>query len=193
VYAGDWQGGQRSGFGIESASDHTFAGTWERGERGRFGVLTCRDFAYAGSFFESQPHGVGKETDAAGGVYLGQFLKGNRHGFGVWVNKAPLGGYSSRYEGMWSGDAQEGDGVMRYGTGSVYRGQWRNKRRHGYGVLTGSDGRVQLSGKWDKDDIHTRLGEHVLASPTFTFFVAVAATGTLLHSCRGLYCLHFTL
>ncbi|PHJ16481.1 morn repeat-containing protein, partial [Cystoisospora suis] len=68
-------------------------------------------------------------------VYEGQFLKGMRHGHGVYYSKKD--GFS--YEGEWKEDLRHGEGVLTHDkVGFVYVGQWYKDEKHGEGHLYSS-------------------------------------------------------
>jgi len=84
-YAGDFENGLRSGFGIMSFSDGTcYNGEWKCG----------------------QPGGCGKEIYPDGSIYIGQFCDDTRQGLGFYY--FPDG---SVYAGYWSEGQQHGLGI----------------------------------------------------------------------------------
>ena len=67
--------------------------------------------------------------------YVGQYVKGKRHGFGTF-------NYASGnvYEGQWIEDKCEGEGTFRWSSGNVYNGQFFGGQRVGQGTTTFADG-----------------------------------------------------
>jgi len=80
-----------------------------------------------------------------GAVYEGQWLGGERSGFGlqVWPDGA-------RYEGMWKKNMATGKGEFRHVSGAVYIGQWRHNQAHGSGVYRDAD-RTTYTGEFMDD------------------------------------------
>jgi serine/threonine protein kinase len=70
-----------------------------------------------------------------GGVYSGQLLGGEAHGYGVWTDSD-----GSFYEGEFAYGMANGQGVMIWPDGEQYDGRWENDEMHGYGVWIGPDG-----------------------------------------------------
>lgn len=68
----------------------------------------------------------GPVTLKNGATYQGQWLNGQRDGYGVqlWPD-------GSRYEGLWMGDKANGNGKLVHADGDVYEGEWRNDKAEG--------------------------------------------------------------
>eukprot|EP00927_Polykrikos_kofoidii_P047844 TRINITY_DN42125_c0_g1_i1.p1 TRINITY_DN42125_c0_g1~~TRINITY_DN42125_c0_g1_i1.p1 ORF type:complete len:287 (+),score=46.17 TRINITY_DN42125_c0_g1_i1:68-928(+) len=87
--------------------------------------------SYDGQFLKGQRHGYG--VFAAGtNQYEGQWQEGRRHGWGRLTFSQTAETY---YEGSWDGGLQHGEGKQVWGSGSIYRGQWRQGVMHGKGSM----------------------------------------------------------
>jgi hypothetical protein len=87
---------------------------------------------YYGPIWNSVPHGQGIELWPSGQLcYRGQFEKGKRHGYGVY-----LGLDGRRYEGGFKNGSAHGHGISTWPDESVYHGEWKEGQRHGKGVFT---------------------------------------------------------
>lgn len=108
-----------------------------------------------------------------GDEYDGEFVRGKRHGFGVYVEFVT----KNQYEGDWERDERHGKGVltskisgyiydgewkhdMRSGHGhsalknvETYTGEWLDNFFHGMGVYTNADGDV-FNGEWHRGVKH---------------------------------------
>jgi hypothetical protein len=71
-----------------------------------------------------------KVTLSCGDTYDGEWLRGRRHGQGLY-EWARGGG---RYEGEWQHSYQQGQGLRVYRNGTEYEGEWRLDNREGQGV-----------------------------------------------------------
>lgn len=75
-------------------------------------------------------------TAKYGGTYCGDWIENKREGYGTQIFKSGL-----RYEGMWSNDRMEGEGVMYNTEGKViYRGEYMNSKQQGYGTAYDDNG-----------------------------------------------------
>uniref|UniRef100_K1PSZ0 MORN repeat-containing protein 4 n=1 Tax=Magallana gigas TaxID=29159 RepID=K1PSZ0_MAGGI len=70
-----------------------------------------------------------------GSEYTGDWMEGQRHGYGVM--KFPDG---SQYFGIFDNGLCQGTGVMIFNDKSRYEGEFQNGKFNGYGVFTRSDG-----------------------------------------------------
>ncbi len=96
-YVGQWRDGRRDGVGVETWGEGArFAGAWQLGVRQGFGELTTPDGSrLVGEWSDDKPSGVAlSETGAAGAEgggggatphvrHLGEWLRGQAHGFGL--------------------------------------------------------------------------------------------------------------
>lgn len=122
-YTGGFQDGLRHGYGTFWKKDgSSYQGTWTKGCRDGFGVFVCSGGykRYEGEIKMDVFTGKGiyswhdgKERD--GDVYIGEFVKHLKHGFGVY----------------------------NYKDGSKYEGPFLEDRKHGLGVYTDVDGKRQ--------------------------------------------------
>lgn len=108
-----------------------------------------------------------------GDEYDGEFVRGKRHGFGVYVEFVT----KNQYEGDWDHDERHGKGVLTSkASGYIYDGEWKHDMRcghghsalknvetytgewldnffHGMGVYTNADGDV-YNGEWRRGVKH---------------------------------------
>jgi hypothetical protein len=85
----------------------------------------------------------GCKTYPNGSMYLGHFLNGSRHGFGIC--HYPNG---HAYTGLWCEGKRHGLGKMKYANGNSYEGSWVNDRPKGRGIFYYSDGSADAA-LWD--------------------------------------------
>lgn len=81
---------------------------------------------------------------------LGQWLKAERHGFGIqlWPDGA-------KYEGEWQNNKANGRGKFWHLDGDIYDGNWVNDKANGFGVYSHKNG-ARYEGNWVDD---TQEGE----------------------------------
>ncbi|KAH9599866.1 MORN motif [Trypanosoma melophagium] len=120
LYDGMWHDDKREGFGTmgwKFGTEHyveVYEGEWRDGIPFGFGRSTYVHYINP----ESAPKDVGSPADFAPpvhsvlNVYVGEYLKGKRHGFGVFY----------------------------YADGSIYEGEWRNGNKDGRGKCTANNG-----------------------------------------------------
>uniref|UniRef100_A0A7S1KSR7 Uncharacterized protein n=1 Tax=Percolomonas cosmopolitus TaxID=63605 RepID=A0A7S1KSR7_9EUKA len=82
----------------------------------------------------SHRHGKGTLYYLDGSVYSGDFVNGQREGWGVFSTK------SYTYDGEFKNDCKEGFGVIIYANGEQYEGKWRGGYPHGEGCYIFADG-----------------------------------------------------
>ena len=121
-----------------------------------------------------KPHGHGEYTVIIGSKYVGEFVNGKRHGYGVYTfgKDSPCAG--DRYEGDYfegqpcgncvyyyaGGDRYEGEwyrgmngrGIMYYSDGTKYDGEWKHNKKHGYGFFSDKDNHKMLQ-LWDNGEL----------------------------------------
>ncbi|RRT39406.1 hypothetical protein B296_00040041, partial [Ensete ventricosum] len=83
---------------------------------------------YEGGWVDGKYDGHGIETWARGSRYWGQYHKGLRHGFGVFIFYNGDG-----YVGEWVGGQSHGVGLQRCSDGSRYSGDFKAGVKHGLG------------------------------------------------------------
>ena len=71
----------------------------------------------------------GTYTASNGGIYVGEFKDGKRHGHGT--HKYGAGG---QYEGEFRDDKRNGQGAHNYPNGNRYVGEFKDDKRHGLGT-----------------------------------------------------------
>lgn len=103
------------------------------------------DTYYIGSWFDDIPHGDGITCYSCGHVYKGEFLDGQRDGYGsyMWPSTAVLNGVhaADSYRGYWREGAMNGLGFKRMVVGvapqlfvDTYDGEFVNDMAHGLGT-----------------------------------------------------------
>lgn len=97
----------------------TYAGTVEA-----TGFLSCYQ----------QAKGYGVLTWPDGSTYAGTFVKGRRHGWGVFTDAI------GRFEGDFANDQRNGRGVMYWPSGSCLDVETKNNQWNGRGVLVNAQG-----------------------------------------------------
>ncbi|MCB1168436.1 MAG: hypothetical protein KDK33_19935, partial [Leptospiraceae bacterium] len=91
-------------------------------------------------------NGTGMAVYSDGGKYRGEFMKGERSGYGrFWMP----GGYV--YEGQWKANVPDGYGEESQSDGSKYSGQFENGKKQGLGEFVWPDGTV-YRGQWANGD-----------------------------------------
>ncbi len=152
-YVGEFEQGNRQGFGMQTSNAGTYNGTWDNdaahgqgqfaasngdryqggyvaGQRQGYGELQSADgSSYRGDWHQDQPHGQGELTTADGELYNGAWLGGQRSGYGVLEDK--LG---NRYAGTWVAGKRQGFGKLTRSNFSRYEGEWVEDQRQGNGT-----------------------------------------------------------
>lgn len=120
-----------------------------------YGKVICRvaDRELQGEFVgncDEDGNATGYATISGKASYTGQFVKGQKTGFGIktWPN-------GDTYAGQFINDYKEGQGIYRWGKNSptpddVYIGEFRHDQRWGLGTYHWSNG-DQYSGQWEAD------------------------------------------
>mmetsp|Transcript_8010 Transcript_8010/g.13316 ORF Transcript_8010/g.13316 Transcript_8010/m.13316 type:complete len:166 (+) Transcript_8010:37-534(+) len=84
-------------------------------------------------------------------TYVGEFSDLNgvktRHGKGVFTFGEEI------YTGDWADDAMNGDGEIKFASGSSYSGQFMNNMFHGDGIYIFPDGAC-YKGQWQRNKMH---------------------------------------
>ena len=98
---------------------------------------------YEGSLVDGLPHGhgvrkEGKFMGRGASVYIGEWEKGLRHGYGV-LDDIMTG---EKYMGMWAGGARNGKGCVVNSDGIYYEGNFLSNKLSGDGTMIFEDGAV---------------------------------------------------
>ena len=89
----------------------------------------------------------GKVKYQNGEYYIGQFLKGKKHGKGkVFYDDDKI-----KYDGDFFNDEKEGFGKYYYNNGEYYIGQFINNKRHGKGKEYYKNGKIKYDGDFVND------------------------------------------
>ena len=145
VYEGEWQHGQRNGFGVALFPDGTmYEGYWLHGREHGTGLWMtgAREILYSGEWAEGRIHGSGTYYFPSGDVYTGEFKEGARQGRGTYTRAD-----GSTYDGDWKDNLRHGRGTFTWTDGSEYDGEWELGQRSGRGELVLSNG-LTYSGTW---------------------------------------------
>ena len=112
--------------------------------------------------------------------YDGEFLNGNRHGFGTYFYAN-----GNKYIGEWSNDRPNGKGTMIFPSGAKYIGDVKNGKRHGQGSYFYSDGE-RLTGKWNEGEFVDSSSYKKLENDNSNFYKKSKSTeNTKLRSSSG--------
>lgn len=111
---------------------------------------------YVGEWIEGKRHGYGVYTDKNGDIYTGTFVGNKPHGKGIFNYHN-----GNRFEGSWKTGVRDGRGKYTYvhlekGLEEFYEGDYKNDVRDGYGVYTYANG-DQEEGMWVNGQPH---GDH---------------------------------
>jgi len=106
---------------------------------------------YLGEFMNGEKHGFGVKTTANGQSYCGFWRHNNRSGHGTY--KWPSG---SSYTGSFKHGDNHGWGKYTWHNGKVYEGEYRNDEKDGFGAMMFPDGRRYV-GEW-KHNMHHGKG-----------------------------------
>ena len=97
---------------------------------------------------DNEREGYGKISYFGGDSYEGYWLKGKRHGKGLYSYK--YGGY---YLGNFINDLPSGAGFKVFNSGNVYTGEFFEGKKQGQGEMVFKNG-DKFEGNWDNDDMH---------------------------------------
>jgi hypothetical protein len=134
-YVGQVKNGDPCGVGQYTFSDGTcYVGPISQNKfNGTGKIIWTNCNTYFGDFLDGQRTGFGEEIiKATGEVYVGQFNKGKREGQGTLTypnGDTYVGGFSN---GKYAGQGQE----FTKETGTTYEGGFRNGVRHGSGTIS---------------------------------------------------------
>lgn len=100
------------------------------GEMEYFGHPTIK--TYVGTFYYGEKHGTGTEVYHNDSIYSGEFINGQKCGFGKLYNTNGL----LKYSGQWENDVIIGEivGFEYKNNKKIYYGSLKNGKYHGYGI-----------------------------------------------------------
>ena len=105
--------------------------------------VSSRELAtYEGEMVDGLPDGKGKEIYKNGDEYVGQFLRGKKHGFGILYSPGKF-----RYCGNFVNNKMNGHGVIEYENGAVYKGEFKNGQYDGQGTFVDQT-KTERTGLW---------------------------------------------
>ena len=109
---------------------------------------------YDGEFDNNLRNGNGSQFVHGKIYYIGNFVDGNKVGYGVAVYSEDL---SQHYVGQWKDNLVEGQGKMVTPT-YTYEGQWKDNKMHGNGLLVSRIGEGDMRSVWPDLAIFWTLG-----------------------------------
>ena len=134
--------------------------------------------ACQGSDVSSWSNCSGEETQSDHHQYMGEFLNGKRHGFGVMSVLHP-NFKGDKYVGEFKDGKWHGQGTLTRADGQKHVGEYKDGKRNGYGTQTWADGEKYVGeykdGKWHGEgtyfyaDGRIGLGEWVDDKPSGRF------------------------
>eukprot|EP00359_Climacostomum_virens_P005733 CAMPEP_0204918328 /NCGR_PEP_ID=MMETSP1397-20131031/16082_1 /ASSEMBLY_ACC=CAM_ASM_000891 /TAXON_ID=49980 /ORGANISM="Climacostomum Climacostomum virens, Strain Stock W-24" /LENGTH=310 /DNA_ID=CAMNT_0052091585 /DNA_START=328 /DNA_END=1260 /DNA_ORIENTATION=- len=90
--------------------------------------------------------GYGEQVWPDGAKYVGEFLNGEKHGYGT---KTTSNGQS--YSGFWKHNNRSGHGTYYWPSGSSYTGNFKHGDNHGWGKYTWHNGKI-YEGEYKNDE-----------------------------------------
>merc|ERR1719305_418175 len=164
-YSGQWENGQRHGWGRLDYAEggQYFEGEWFCGmKHGKGKQVWAKGATFEGIWQDGIIHGEGTMTwmpdeelgkDAVPESYSGDWWDGRPHGKGThtWSAKPTKlelikhhAGQqrNNGYSGEWKEGERSGTGIFHYANGSTFEGSWSRNQKHGAGVFTYEDGAV---------------------------------------------------
>lgn len=90
---------------------------------------------YEGYWSEGLRHGFGREINLRNEVYIGNWMKNTKFGFGTLKKK------NAKYIGEWENNKFNGNGLLAT-ENLIYEGEWVQGLQHGKGVMEYPDGKV---------------------------------------------------
>jgi len=149
VYAGQWLGNTRHGYGVQVWPDGSrYEGQWAHSAaegHGRF-VFEEGD-KYVGQWWRNRFHGLGSYYNLSETVYFGEWVDGRREGYGLEVGS---GGAQPdvEYSGCFRQGHKDGPGVCKWPDGSQYYGEWQRNQIAGFGTYYTAHGLRRYRGQW---------------------------------------------
>lgn len=139
-------GKQNFGF---SDKNYEYFGDYQKGQKSGFGIQRWKDGAiYHGYFSNNKANHIGYFKHADGDVYKGDFKDDRACGYGLYKHAN-----GASYEGMWSDDSQNGIGVEVWTDFSEYKGEYVKGKKHGIGYYKWADG-SSYEGEWFENSLH---------------------------------------
>uniref|UniRef100_A0A146M3M8 Alsin n=4 Tax=Lygus hesperus TaxID=30085 RepID=A0A146M3M8_LYGHE len=143
IYSGQFHNNQYHGLGrMEIPGSSTYEGQWRDGSQNGHGVTKYDNGdVYCGYYKDGleNGHGMrknGRFTQGQASVYVGEWLLGQKHGYGVLNNLCT----GEKYLGLWSGNLRNGPGLSVTLDGIYYEGTFSQDILTGRGVMVLDDG-----------------------------------------------------
>lgn len=154
MYHGQWDRGEKHGYGVQYDDMGVYTGQFERGLRAKKGRIDGADGAtYEGElgchtqhvdtllrrnpFAVGEPHGKGKLSFADGSIYDGAFLNGRITGRGQYTNAM-----GEVFEGDFLDGVLHGKGCFTSVMKEVHKGEFVDGFLHGHGTFDNGRGDV---------------------------------------------------
>ena len=96
-------------------------------------------------FSKDKQNLYGIEKWPKGSCYQGEYVDGNKEGYGMLLFEGNGG-----YEGEFRNGCISGIGVFYFVDNRRYEGEWKNNKMHGYGTITWPDGKF-YEGEFNDD------------------------------------------
>lgn len=155
-HEGDWLDGQRHGAGVMRYADTgaVYTGQWAGDLPSGEGRFEDADGVYEGNFVRGERSGYGTQTGPDGSVYRGHWQRDMRAGQGTQRDAT----HNITYTGIFLHDRLQGAGsVVRHAAREAYDGTWLDGLEQGHGTLQLSNGDV-MRGVWMRGE---QVGGHV--------------------------------
>jgi hypothetical protein len=145
IYDGDWQMGQKYGYGsIAYPNGDDYVGYWRQDVKWGEGTYTWRKDGrkYEGRYVDDKPEDEnGRLTWQSGTVFVGNFVQGQRTGLGTIEFLSGV-----KYVGNFVNGKYDGQGMCTFQDGCIYTGEWKQGKAHGFGQLC--DRKFEMRWRW---------------------------------------------
>ncbi|ELR18159.1 MORN repeatcontaining protein [Acanthamoeba castellanii str. Neff] len=195
LYSGQWKNGQRWGKASFRFGNGVwyFEGEWKEDAPCPEGLLRGPHLSYVGEVmavitsargmrhapYTLYQHGHGTGTYAQGDRYFGNWKKGKRDAFGVYIGRQ-----GERFFGNWRDDQPRGLGLWIHADGTQYLGEFDKGKPSGKGQLRFANGDALDGVQWNGDlvlkALYTRAaakgqaGSQWATNPKWVLFVGDA-------------------
>jgi len=165
-YSGNWESGQRSGFGaltmadqsvleghweqdslkygeFRDASGNISYGKWQNNRLSEGNLFLSNGDQFSGAFNKDGSYDYGTLSTVSGTIYFGEFEKGSFDGKGVFIDEEGI-----QYTGGFAEGVKSGMGILKDLDGSIYSGEFLGGLPHGQGRQSDLSG-VTYVGSWE--------------------------------------------
>lgn len=105
------------------------------------------DIKYIGETLDGKANGYGYAVFSKKGFYEGYWSNNTRNGNGIYYWQS-----GDTYEGAYVNGKREGFGMYTFASGEIYVGYWKNNLRDGEGELKNKKGKLVFKGEWEEDE-----------------------------------------